>query len=252
MPNKVVSERDLFRAALGPSEQCPPIEELELVLTGDAAAAPAKLTQHLKSCAYCQTELHLLSTFRAGGTTEDSEDARKVGARLRGRSREILGALRSTRTPESWWNRLFTARWLAPAALTLAGLLVVAGLVQYRQASSQPTLSGTNQIGQETLRSTGFGVASPIGDIRERPREIRWELVQGAAKYEVRLLEVDRTEVWKADAVGDHIELPGEVQARIVPAKTLFCEIGAFDLSGLKIGETGLVRFRLLRKDETR
>ena len=50
---------------------------------------------------------------------------------------------------------------------------------------------------RRTLRSGNFAVLSPVGDVQERPAEIRWERVQSVASYQVRLLEVDRSEVWK-------------------------------------------------------
>jgi hypothetical protein len=219
---------------------------LEGLLGGTAAAQP-ELEQHLKSCAHCQTEFELLKTFYEGAAT-DSEDVRAVTAELRRRSKEIFRPQPDGSPRERWWRRLLSLPWLAPSALGAAAVLLVAAVVvQYRDASPQPVVNETNPSGREVFRSANFALIGPTGDVSERPSEIRWETVQSATKYQVGLTEVDGAEVWKAETLENHAELPTSVQDRIVPAKTLFCEVTAFDSSGAKVGETGAVRFRWLR-----
>lgn len=243
MSNKRTLDRDLLREILGPTEGCPPLEKLELALR-EAEGLPSELEQHLKTCGYCQTELHLLRGFQEGGPNKDSEETRKVVELLRGRSKEIFQQRSSAEAREPWWR--LRIQWLVPAALGMAALLVVVGGVsQYRRAVTRPALNGSFQTENEVLRTSSFVVVKPAGDLVERPEEVRWELVQGATKYDVRLLEVDGAEVWKAETTADHIEIPQIVRDKIVPAKTLFCEVVALEPSGRKIGETGLVRFRL-------
>jgi len=171
---------------------------------------------------------------------------RKVAELLRGRSKEVFRPRPFAKAQESWWSRAFRIQWLAPAALGMATLLVVVGVAfQYRQSATRPALNGSFQSGTDVFRTSNFSVLKPTGDLAERPEEARWESVPAAAKYEIRFLEVDRAEVWKAETTVDHIEVPRMIQDKIVPAKTLFCEVVAFDSSGRKVGETGLVRFRL-------
>jgi hypothetical protein len=124
-------------------------------------------------------------------------------------------------------------------------LLIVGAAVLFRSTTDQPKLEAKNQSRPEVFRSPRFAVVRPSGDLQRRPKEIQWEQVPQAAVYQVRLLEVDRSELWKAKATGDHIDLPAAIQSRIVPAKTLFVEITAFDSAGNHVGTTGLVRFRL-------
>ena len=252
MPNKESSQRNILRGALGPTDECPPLEKLIHAATEPTSPASADLAGHLESCAYCQTELHMWKTFETATDTQASEDVRQVAAQL---DERMLGALKRPgpfAAPPRRWNRVFTIRWLAPASLAAAAaLLVAAGVIKYEQARPQPVLDGTSP-GQEVLRSSTLTLVRPSGDLRERPNEIRWESIREAANYQVRLLEVDRSEVWNTQTSGDHVELPPAVLARIVPTKTLFCEITAFDSSGSKVGETGLVRFRLLQNTEPR
>ena len=106
--------------------------------------------------------------------------------------------------------------------------------------------SARNQTGQEVLRSGSFALLSPAGDLQERPKEIVWEKVPQASSYQIHLLAVDGSEVWKATTADTRMELPASVREQIVPAKTLLAEITAFDSSGAQVGATGQVRFRLL------
>lgn len=247
MSIKRILERDLLREALGPTEGCPPLETLESALVHGAPGLSSEVAHHLKTCAYCQTELHLLRDFQEGGPDKDSEEVRRVVELLRQRSKETFHPRSSVEARESWWKRRLRVQWLVPAALGMAALVVVVGGVsQYRHATTRPALNGSFQAGNEVLRTGNFAILKPIGDLVVRPEEVRWGVVQEAEKYEVRMLEVDGAEIWKAETTADHIEVPQIVQNEVVPAKTLFCEVVAFDSSGRKIGDTGLVRFRLV------
>lgn len=252
MPGSTPSEHEALRAAFGPGKDCPPIEKLGL-LTEGSAPAEISLAQHVESCTYCQTELHLLRTFQAQPML-DNEDVRQVVQRLQakplpGTTIAVRERPRFTGANEPWWRAVLNSPRLVSASFAMAALLLVvaAGVIYFRH-SGRPVLEATNRGNQEVFRSPGFAVLSPAGDIQETPHEIRWEPVPQAAKYQVRLLEVDRSEVWKAETSQDRIELPSATRGRIIPAKTLFCEVSAFNASGSKIGETGLVRFRLLQK----
>jgi hypothetical protein len=97
------------------------------------------------------------------------------------------------------------------------------------------------------MRSHQVTVIAPMGDVLKVPAQVQWQAVSGAAKYEVRLLEVDRTELWKAETAYSHIDLPPSVQSRIVPAKSLVLQVRAFDSAGQSVGESDMVRFRLLQ-----
>ena len=243
MSSRPTTGRTLLRAALARGNACFPIERLE-GLIGSPAATRSDLEQHVKSCAHCQTELELLKTFYEGGAI-DSGDVRTMTATLRKTSKEIF-RLQLDHTPRKhqWW-RLVRIPWAA--ALGAAAIpLVAAVVVAYRQASLQPVLNETRSSGREVLRSSSFALISPNGDVSLQPTDIRWERVHSATKYQIRLSEVDGTEVWKAETSDDHVALPPFVLSRTVQAKTFFCEVTAYDSFGGKVGETGSVRFRWL------
>jgi hypothetical protein len=249
MSTRGPSEHDIFRAALGPGKQCLSVEELEQ-LVSEPAMASGDRAAHVKSCPYCQTELQLLQSFEAGEADAANAEVQRVTEQLRQRSTAILG--QPLPTPASWWRVILSPPRLAQASLAMAAILVVAGIVLQFRSTHRPSLNETSQSGPEVLRSGGFSVLSPVGDLQERPGEIRWEKVPQAVLYRVRVLEVDHSEVWEAETPDDHIDLPSSIRTRIVPAKTLFCEVSAFDSSGNKIGETGLVRFRLVHSVDSR
>ena len=246
MPNEGPPEKEVFRGALGPGDDCLSAEELEKFHI-EGSTPPAPLAEHVKSCAYCQTQVQLLEQFNAGaaGATE-TEAVRLIAARLRARASEIFrppSARIEAREP--WWRAFQRARWFGPAALGLAGILAAVALsVQLR--NGPPGLRAPRPE-QEVLRSNAISVIAPSGDLQQAPSEIRWQAVPDAVRYEARLLEVDGTELWKAETRETRIELPVAVRARAVPAKTLLCQVSAFDASGHRVGESDKVRFRLLQ-----
>jgi len=249
MPDNNRFKCDALRAALGPGEDCPPFEELERLLGSQHDTLPlASVAEHVQTCAYCRTEMHLLQTFQSGEVHEsDAADIRQITQRLEKRSAEIF-AQPDPAVREPWWKQLLTWRRTAPIATAFAGIcLVVAISVQLRR-SGPPALHPPAESAPEVMRSGTLAILEPSGDQPEAPKEIRWQPVPGAMKYAVRLLEVDRTELWKADTTLDRIPLPPAARARIVPAKSLFAQVSAFDASGRKLAESELVRFRLSPK----
>lgn len=240
------SDRPQLRSALGPGDDCPPIEQLELLLD-TAAGAPSVLARHVESCAYCRAELDLLRRFQSEDLDEsEKEPVRLVTERLAARAGQIFPGRPPAAAREPWWRTFWASPWPRAAAFAMAGVLIVVAVsLQWRH--SQPALHPPAGPDQEVLRSNVLSILSPAGDLRQVPQEIRWQAARGAANYEVRLLEVDDSELWRAATAEDHIMLPSSVRLRIVPAKTLLCQVTALDASGHVVAESSKVRFRLLQ-----
>jgi hypothetical protein len=236
------SEREILAQALAPGKDCPPIERLEAGV--DADAVPQDLAKHLESCAYCRTELALMRSFYTA-TPHDTEEAAAV-ALVNARLTSPRIAVASTAEP--WWKTMLQVRWLSPAAVVAAGMLVAVAVgVQWRN-SSAPHLHGPSQPEQDVLRSGALNVIAPSGDVTAVPSQIQWQVVQHAAGYQVQLLEVDHTELWQAISLDGKIELPAQVKSKIVPAKTILVHVTALDSAGRKLAESEFVRFRLLQE----
>jgi hypothetical protein len=239
------AERAL-QSALKAGENCLSLGELEeLVLEG--ADAPAPLAEHVASCAYCRTEVRLLQEFHAGiPRATETAAVRLITTRLEARSTEIFRTARPVFEARKPWSKWFWgAPWFSPAVLALVGILIlVAAALQKR--NNPPGLHAPIPD-HEVLRSNAIAVIAPTGDIQQVPDEIQWQAASAAVKYEVLLLEVDGTEFWKAETGETSIPIPTAVRARIVPAKTLLCQVLAFDRSGREVAVSDAVRFRILQ-----
>ena len=236
---------ELFAAALASGNDCPPLEDLERLLN---EGAPVPLKRHVDGCSRCQTELQMLRAFTSSEVAEHEQTAvSSIAARLKSRSSEITRPRTAVDQRPSRWQLILAMRWLTPAAATIAIVLLVAGVAIELRQGRQPLLKA--RIGStEVLRSSSIVILSPVGDLKARPEEIRWEAAPNATRYQVRILEVDRTELWSGETTGTRIGVTSKVATFIVPFKTLLVQVGAFDATGRKIAESEPVRFRFLQK----
>lgn len=236
-------DREILRQSLAAGRDCPPIEMLESLLDQDASSV--ELAQHVETCAHCLTELNLLRSFQT--EPRDQEEANAVRL-IESRLRPVVDARIPVEASQPWWKQLFTARWLSPVAIAAAcALIAIAIGVQLRHAPA-PTLTAMNRTGEEVLRSGAVNILAPLGDVAEVPATVRWQPVPDAVQYQVRLLEVDRNELWKTTVSSAEANIPQQAQLSIVPAKTLLLVVTAMDSSGRKIGESQASTFRLLQK----
>ena len=247
MPNGELDD-ELFKSALARTHDCPPLETLERLLQD---GAPAPLQFHVDACPHCQTELQMLRAFTSNEVAERERAAvDSIAARLRTSSTAFAAVRQAGDADRSWWKTFFASRWLTPAAAGLAVALAVVGVTFELHRGEQPSLATSIGAG-EVLRSSAIAVISPIGDVSEKPAQIRWESAPNAIRYRVQVMEVDHTELWSGETPGPRVDLPASVEASIVPAKTLLIQIAAFDASGNKVAESEIVRFRLLQNLHT-
>ena len=240
-------EREILRQSLAAGMDCPPIEKLESLLGQDASSV--ELARHVETCAHCLTELNLLRSFQTEPRDQEEADAVRL---IESRLRPVLDGRAPQEAPRRWWTQLFTVRWLSPVAIAAACALIAIAIGLQLKHEPAPTLTAFNSTGGEVLRSGAVSLIAPLGDVTEVPTTVRWQPVPDAVQYEVRLLEVDHHQLWKAGVSLPEANLPRQVQSSIVPAKTLLLQVTAMDSSGRKVAESALSSFRLLQKVYTR
>lgn len=189
--------------------------------------------RHLAGCAYCSSQVALFRSFESAHPSPDERDA----------VASIVSQLRknSPAAPEPWWAKIWRPRILAPAAIGLAApsVIIIANLHPKRDGLEIPV--------QSVTRSTQVVAIAPLGELAEPPSRLRWEPIAGANKYNVRILEVDRTELWHATTESPSIEIPQEVRAKIVPLKKLLWEATALDAIGNPVATSGIQSFVVAR-----
>jgi anti-sigma factor RsiW len=237
-------EREILRRALAPDARCLSIEQLGCHADGtlgaeDETAAAA----HISGCLNCQAELALLRAVMSDGIRAGEADIVRDGvARLEPRVPGISGAPREEAPVRRGWLRLGT---VLPAA-AMAAVLIAVGGRYYGVSRRAPELPTSVTTANEVTRSAAVAVKAPVGDVVEAPQRFEWLAVARAVRYRVRVMEVDRHEIWSVATPAAAVDLPPSVRASIGPGRTLLWEVTAYDASGASIAESGPQSFRVV------
>lgn len=233
--------------ALRPGPDCLSIERLGRY--ADGALTPDERRReesHVVTCPNCQAELALLQAFATPSVRDDEAEAVRWGVeQLRRREPEIFEGGRLKDVPVRRW---LSIERLRPALALAAVLLALVG-GYYLSTQGVPGLPTDIGSSPETTRALAVSLVGPIGDQTAVPARLQWQPVSGAARYRVRLSEVDRHEIWSSDTLDAAIDLPADVRARIVPGKTLVWQVTAYTASNAPLAESPAERFRLVRDD---
>ncbi len=224
-----------MKAALGRTKDCLPPEILEALAepSGDSAAlAPARV--HLDSCPHCQSELRLLREFMAAEVRpEDAAAVEFVASRLARPQRA------SVPRKASWWEAIFA--WpRMPAYLAAATVLLLAGIGVYFRQRQTP---GAPQ--PMVYRSQQFNADAPSGDIPDAPSRFSWREVPGAARYDLVVMEVDRTPVWSTQTAAVFADAPADIRRLMTPGRSFLWQVVARNPAGEKIAESNLQNFHV-------
>jgi len=215
---------------------CIPLERF------DGEFTPAEHA-HLAVCARCQTEQALWHEFTESVPSADEGAAVQwIAAEVRRRRTDAPASGKSVW--DRWRLPIWSFRWAAAAAA-----IVLAAAIGYLAWDREPDISRNRE--DAIYRTTRVETLKPQGDLEEAPRELTWVAVPGAARYEARVLEVDRTLVWSAASTTPQATLPAAVIARSVPGRSLLWEVDALDRSGTVIARSGTQRFRVRVKART-
>lgn len=126
---------------------------------------------------------------------------------------------------------------------SLAAGLVVSGLLITLHLAGQRPPSLPDQVPDSVSRGLGVVPISPVGEVDSVPGELRWRPVADAERYEVRLLAVDESTIWRSSTDYPRLVLPEELQNRFHPRVVYFWTIEAFDESGSRLSGSEWIRF---------
>lgn len=219
--------------ALRPGPQCIPLERI-------GEALDERERGHLARCARCQAERALWEQFDAA--TPDADEGAAVQWIAAELKRRRSGAPAPVR-PVRWWQRL-------PGLVAAAATLTVAVGVGYMAWRPEPGLDGVSPT-TTVYRAARLEALAPQGDVDAAPRQLAWRAVPGAARYHIALSEVDGTLLWRTTTDATLANLPPDVTARLVPAKTVTWSVTARSAGGEILAESGPLRFRV-RPDAAR
>jgi len=209
---------------LRPTADCIPLDRIGEPLT-DAAR------EHVRACSRCESELALFREFESGETSEDEQ--RDVSA--------IVGRLRSVEQPRNVVSFAERKSRLQPRVLAVAAMLILVVAIGYLSRSRE-------EIGLQpgdTYRSSRVEGLTPGGDVSHAPNGLSWMTVAGATDYDVQVVEVDRTILWRVSTRNTRVELPPAVVAQLVPGKTVLWQVTA-RRGGTVVAESEAVKIRVV------
>lgn len=222
--------REHWKAALAISPECIPIERLaEPELSASDLA-------HVDKCVRCQTERALAMELESAEPMPD-EGAAVQWIAHETRRRVFPGNIEPRPIRAGWFRLPVWATSMAAAVAVTLGVVLV--------LRTPPTVPSDVQPGT-TYRAIGVELTSPMGDVSVLPTELRWQAVSGATHYEVKVLEVDGAEIWRATTDTTTIAVPEQVRAEAKPARTLMWSVRALDGSGNNVGQPGTATFRIV------
>lgn len=223
---------------LEPGPSCLPLERLAEALTADEAA-------HVAGCARCQTERDLFAAYDANVPVEGEGLAVEwIAAQTKRRLAQSQpeAARPAAPAPAAAPQR---ARSLPSWALIAASVALIVGGAALLMTPDRGVDPASGTGAGDVYRTARIDIAGPVGELTEAPAQFAWTGVAGAAQYEVRLTEVDGTELWRVTTASPAVAVPAEVRARALPAKTLVWQVSAKDAQGRTIAESAATGFRV-------
>ena len=210
-----MDENKLLKASFGETGDCLPLEILSILAEDPATPINSKSRQHLETCSHCRNEFGMLREFQVAIVTpEEAASVAWIGSELRRRATEVIAP-----EPISPWDRIKSGlfprqRWRTIAAACAALLMATTASIYVGNLAQQDRLSGG-----EVFRTQKLTAISPVGNVDAAPVELEWRPVEQATRYQVRLLEVDRSEIWSAETQSTPAPIPARHRDRHTTAR---------------------------------
>lgn len=212
---------------LNRTADCIPLERLGEQLT-------TAEWQHLSDCSRCAAEMALYREFESpASNASETDDVAFIVQRLNA----------SQQQPSNVISLQERKKRIQPRVLAVAAMLMVVLGIGYF-VNREPSVDSGVRI-DDAYRSSRVEMITPIGDVQQAPNELRWIAVAGATAYDVEVVEVDRTNLWRVSTRDHRVELPPAVIAQLVPGKTLLWQVTARRGDDV-VAESGMVKFRVV------
>ena len=231
-----MKHRGDLKQSLGATQDCLAPERLAEPFTD-----PER--EHVERCSRCQTELRLWQEF------EQAEPLPAEGAGVQWIVAELARRNSPVARPTAPWRFGWFAPRLRRWAVGVASIAMI-GTVGYLAWDREPAVRERTSVA-ETYRSGQIQIVQPTGDLHTAPHALEWMATPGAVSYDIEILEVDRTPLWRATSSAPRIDLPSSIVRQLVPGKTILREIRARNAANAVIAETGTERFRLVLSDNS-
>lgn len=242
-----MSDRDALKSALAATPECLTPAQLESLLDGKHN------NPHLVQCPRCQAELAMLKSFESGAPLPDEGaavawinshlDRQLENIKNPSRGRFSRPATQFSEPQGSWLAGIFglgNVRWVLPVAAVAA--IAIASAILLRPAKAPELQANTG--GQAAIyRSQEIEVVSPVGDLQQVPRELRWQIFAGAASYKVAVMEVDHSALWTSETKESSVEIPVSVRAKMLPSKPILWQVTALDAQARVLATSQVQRF---------
>lgn len=195
-----------------------------------------ELVKHLANCANCRTELALWLSFQQAQPRRiEAADVAWIVNRLHG------GWQREEQPSAAWWQKMFRIPTLQPVLAVAAVMLMMVSISVWKNPG-EPRLAVSEET---TMRSSPLTVLSPAGDLEASPSRMEWTPVAGAVRYDVQLMEVDRSVVWSSSSPAAAIAIPMEVQLKLRSGSPYLWQVEAIQINGQRLAVSSVAEFRL-------
>lgn len=237
--------QEVIKTALAPTAECLSSQQLE------AAAAGVVSGTHLAQCLRCQTEVAMLRSFESEARLPDEGAAITwISERLQGHFAEITQSAgrKSAKGQHRQADLLRRIAALGKQRVLIPLCVVVAMIASalLLERPNEPRLNVQLDYGHTVSRSEEIRILGPAGELRQPPTELRWSVVSGVTKFEVAIMEVDHSMIWKWKTNDNFVTIPPAVRDKLRPRKSLLWQVKAFDAQGKELAASQIQRFVVL------
>ncbi len=226
MTSNHANDKQRWETVLDAGASCLSLDRLGEPLSPDEQA-------HVATCPRCAAELRMFEAYEDDTPGEDAAVIREMSIELARRAARVSAGTAPARTA-----------MLAATMLRWAAVLVMGAGAAYAVFGRQPSPvapAGTDLV----YRSGTVELISPAGDVEVLPAEWTWRAVPGAVRYDLRIREVDGSDVWSGSSAQSRLGIPSAVRQILVPGKTVTWDVVALGPDGREVARSSAQRVRL-------